>query len=113
MTRRDPSAAHRIAIGFGLGFVAAFAPMMGLGLWFGVRSPWPTWSLLVIASSLVLSLLCFLYAFSGLIFFRCPNCKTRVRRPNLVANSEEDRICFVCPKCKIEWDSLWTHRAGD
>ena len=110
---RDPSAARRIAVGFGLGFVVAFAPWLGLGLWFGAETPWPAWSLLVIVGSLAVSLVCFLYAFSSLIYFRCPNCKTRIRRQTLVQNPEEVQIHFVCPKCKFEWDTLWTHRAGD
>lgn len=83
-TLPDPSAARRIAIGFASGFFIAFAPWIGLGLWFGKQSPWPSWSLLLIAGSLAVSLLCFLYAFSGLIFFRCPNCKTRIRRHTFV-----------------------------
>jgi hypothetical protein len=87
---RDPSAARRIAIGFGLGFIFAVAPLVGLGLWFGKQSPWPTWPILVIVGSLALSMLSFLYAFSGLMFFRCPNCKTRIRRQTLVRASPKE-----------------------
>lgn len=112
-TLPDPSAARRIAIGFASGLFIAFAPWVGLGLWFGKQSPWPVWSLLVIAGSLAASLLCFLYAFSSLVFFQCPNCKTRIRRQTFVVQPEETQIHYVCPKCNIEWDSLWTNRPGD
>jgi len=61
--------------------------------------------LLVIVGSLAVSLVCFLDAFSSLIYFRCPNCKTRIRRQTLVQNPEEVQIHFVCPKCNIEWDT--------
>lgn len=110
---RDPSAARRIAVGCGMGFFVAFAPWVGLFFWFGKQSPWTSWPLLLIGGSLLLSLLCFLYAFSGLLFFRCPNCKARLRRQALVAASKETRIDFVCPKCNIEWETLWRHGPGD
>jgi len=112
-TLTDPAAARRITIGFGLGFLAAFGPLLGLVAWFGKQSPWPVWSLLVIAGSLAVSVICFLYAFSSLIFFRCPNCKTRIRRQTFLAQPEEIRIHYVCPRCNVEWDTLWTNRPGD
>jgi hypothetical protein len=89
----------------------AIIGMFGFCLWAanfaqnGVVTGWESFPLIV----------CMLAFFAGvgnvvklLFFYRCPQCRARLAR---VPGQDGDPILYVCPTCKVEWDTGWT--SGD
>ena len=114
--RRDPRAIRRIVIGFGLGFLFAFGPIIPLLTVWDRSSPPPLPVVLaaVISMAVVAPILIF-SAFSWALFFRCPQCRQRIKRldrkplPDGIGNS----LRCACDHCNIEWNVFWQERAGD
>ena len=97
------------------GFLFAFGPVLPLFTVWDRTSPPPLPVLIVVAvcTAVVAPILIF-SAFSWALFYRCPQCKQRIKR--LSRDPLPDRTGFslryTCYNCKIEWDILW-HEGGD
>ena len=79
--RKDPRAVRRIVLGFGLGFLFAGGLFIPLLIIWDRSSPPPLPVLMSVAVSMaVVAPILIFSAFSWALFYRCPQCKQRVKR---------------------------------
>lgn len=115
--RKDPRAARRIIIGFGLGFLFSAGPILVALVFWPSRDPLPASMLVVMGICLLLiTPACILSAFWPAFFFRCPTCRKRIRRitrrnektyTQFGTEYEVPAVHYYCEDCKVEWDILW------
>lgn len=66
-----------------------------------VRPDWPWAVLLGWLAGLILSLIVF-----GMLWpFRCPTCGRKLGRKDALGAEVGEPIVFVCPVCRVEWDT--------
>jgi uncharacterized protein with PIN domain len=54
-------------------------------------------------------------AFSWALFYRCPQCKQRVKgiKREPLADGTGNSLNYACHNCKILWDVFWQEGVGD
>lgn len=67
----------------------------------GVASDWASFAVFVCLLAIFAAVV---NVFRVLWFYRCPRCRARLAR---VPGQPGDPVLYVCPTCKVEWDTGW------
>ena len=112
--RLDPRGVRRIVVGFGAGFLFAGGPFILLLFREDPSTPitWPV-AVALFVSFGACAPLAFFSAFSWALFYRCPNCKRRLKRLKREPLPDEwgYSLHYECHDCHILWDVFWQERA--
>jgi hypothetical protein len=114
--RKDPRAARRIVLGSGLGFFFASVPCAALLIFWDRSSPLPFAIVLAVVVSFAVASPLFLFsAFSSALFYRCPQCRKRLKRliRDPLPDGTGQSMRYSCDRCRIQWEIGWQERSGD
>ena len=112
--RQDPRGLRRMLIGFGAGFLFAGGPFVLLLFRDDPTAPihWPAFVALFVSFG-ICAPIAFFSAFSWVFFYRCPNCRRRLKRLKRVPLTDVwgYSLKYECHDCHIEWDVFWQEKA--
>ncbi len=95
--------------------IAALLASGGVGLCalvlvLAIRPDWPKWASFV---AWCIGFLASLLVMSWLFPFKCPRCRRKLGRRDMLGREAGDRVRYICPECEIEWDTGLTIPHGD
>lgn len=115
--RTDPAIRRRVIVGIAVMMLGGFIPVAVMGvIELAIRNVSPMVAGPGFAFSSLALVGGFLYALLPMLYYRCPQCKSRIRRltrrPTQAGVAVPSNLNRYCEQCDIEWQTGWQESAG-